>query len=143
MSVQSGRTYEQEFALEIAKAKVRPRRGCPLVAAAVLCKTRLQNDEGSQRRVCSTQEGKVKNTPWGSSFRAPQQILHGKLPVEQAHANPFVLNTGSQTLLYSTQASLSGLLVPTSAGYDKAITGKTAHERLDIRCAVKTDKFCK
>ena len=75
----------------------------------------------------------MKNTPWGSSFRAPQQILHGKLPVKQAHAS----------LSYTTQAILIGLVAPTSAGYDKAITGKTAHERLDIRCAVKTDKFCK
>jgi hypothetical protein len=24
-----------------------------------------------------SQEGKVKNTPWGSSFRAPPEILHG------------------------------------------------------------------
>jgi hypothetical protein len=23
------------------------------------------------------QEGKVKNTPWGSSFKAPPEILHG------------------------------------------------------------------
>ena len=23
------------------------------------------------------QEGKVKNTPWGSSYRAPQAVLHG------------------------------------------------------------------
>ncbi|KAK9830578.1 hypothetical protein WJX81_000428 [Elliptochloris bilobata] len=70
VSVQTGKTYEQEFSLEIEKAK----------------------------------EGKVKNTPWGSSFRAPPQILHG---------------------------------------YDKPVTGKSAQERLDIRCAVKTDKFCK
>lgn len=24
------------------------------------------------------QEGKVKNTPWGSSYRAPPKILHGE-----------------------------------------------------------------
>lgn len=41
--MQSGKTYEQEFDLEMAKAK----------------------------------EGKVKNTPWGSSYRAPPTILHG------------------------------------------------------------------
>ena len=29
------------------------------------------------------------------------------------------------------------------AGYDKKVKGKTAEERLDLRCAMKTDKFCK
>ncbi|EIE24026.1 hypothetical protein COCSUDRAFT_53195 [Coccomyxa subellipsoidea C-169] len=70
VSVQSNLNYEQEFALEMQKAK----------------------------------EGKVKNTPWGSSFKPPPEILHG---------------------------------------YSAPVTGKTAQERLDLRCAVKTDKFCK
>eukprot|EP00884_Botryococcus_braunii_P019765 jgi/Botrbrau1/6472/Bobra.0034s0046.1 len=70
VSVQSGKAYEQEFALEMEKAK----------------------------------EGKVKNTPWGSSYRAPPKILHG---------------------------------------YSAPVTGKTAEERLDLRCAVRGDKFCK
>ena len=29
------------------------------------------------------------------------------------------------------------------AGYSAPITGKNAEERLDLRCAIKTDKFCK
>ena len=29
------------------------------------------------------------------------------------------------------------------AGYDRKVTGKTPEERLDLRCARKTDKFCK
>ncbi|CAL5227745.1 g10761 [Coccomyxa viridis] len=70
VSVQSNRTYEQEFALEMQKA----------------------------------QDGKVKNTPWGSSFKKAPDILHG---------------------------------------YSAPITGKNAEERLDLRCAIKTDKFCK
>lgn len=49
-------------------------------------------------------EGKVKNTPWGSSFRAPPEILHG---------------------------------------YAQKVTGKNAEERLDLRSARKSDKFCK
>jgi hypothetical protein len=28
------------------------------------------------------------------------------------------------------------------AGYDRKVTGKTAEERLDMRAATKTDKFC-
>ena len=28
-------------------------------------------------------------------------------------------------------------------GYDKAVSGKTAEERLDMRAATKTDRFCK
>ena len=92
MSVQSGRTYEQEFALEIAKAKVRPRRGCSIsqlpCSATPACRTTSARTL-FQRRGCSTQEGKVKNTPWGSSFRAPQQILHGELLGKQeAHCKP-------------------------------------------------------
>ncbi|CAK0751098.1 hypothetical protein CVIRNUC_002042 [Coccomyxa viridis] len=70
VSVQSNRTYEQEFALEMQKA----------------------------------QDGKVKNTPWGSSFKKAPEILHG---------------------------------------YSAPVTGKNAEERLDLRCAIKTDKFCK
>ncbi|KAL6767417.1 hypothetical protein ACKKBF_B35150 [Auxenochlorella protothecoides x Auxenochlorella symbiontica] len=70
ISVQNNNTYEQEFALEMQKAKA----------------------------------GKVKNTPWGSSYRAAPEILHG---------------------------------------YDRKISGHTAEERLDMRVAIKTDKFCK
>lgn len=70
VSVQSGKTYEQEFSLQMEKAK----------------------------------SGKVKNTPWGSSFRAPQEVLHG---------------------------------------YSAPVKGANAEERLDLRCAIKTDKFCK
>lgn len=44
ISVQNNNTYEQEFALEMEKAR----------------------------------QGKVKNTPWGSSFRAAPEILHGE-----------------------------------------------------------------
>ena len=45
MSVQSGRTYEQEFALEIAKAKGAPAARLLYITAAVLCNTRLQDDK--------------------------------------------------------------------------------------------------
>ena len=97
MSVQSGRTYEQEFALEIAKAKVRTAARLLPVTAAKLCRFGSRKSsavKSLQRRVCPTQEGKVKNTPWGSSFRAPQQILHGKLPVKQALASSFLQYAG-------------------------------------------------
>lgn len=30
-----------------------------------------------------------------------------------------------------------------AAGYSAPVTGKNAEERLDLRCAIKTDKFCK
>ena len=49
-------------------------------------------------------QGKTKNTPWGSTFRAPPEILHG---------------------------------------YDKKIKPKTASERLDVRAAMKSDKFAR
>ncbi|KAK2075819.1 hypothetical protein QBZ16_001560 [Prototheca wickerhamii] len=65
--------------------------------------------EGTYEQVFSLEmekarAGKVKNTPWGSSFRAPPQVLHG---------------------------------------YDRKVKGKTAEERLDMRAAMKADKFCK
>lgn len=47
ISVQSNKTYEQTFDLEMKKAL----------------------------------EGKTKNTPWGSTFRAPPEVLHGELGV--------------------------------------------------------------
>ncbi|CAG9460946.1 unnamed protein product [Pedinophyceae sp. YPF-701] len=43
-------------------------------------------------------------TPWGSSYRAPPEILHG---------------------------------------YKKKVKGLTASERLDLRCASKSDRTCK
>ena len=38
---------------------------------------------------------------------------------------------------------LPRLPAPPAAGYSKKIKGKTAEERLDMRAAMKTDKFCK
>ncbi|KAL3133387.1 hypothetical protein ABBQ38_007255 [Trebouxia sp. C0009 RCD-2024] len=70
VSVQSGKTYEQEFAPEIERA----------------------------------QTGKSKTTPWGSGYRPAPPLLHG---------------------------------------YKRIVTGENASERLDMRAAVKADKFCK
>ncbi|EFN54628.1 expressed protein [Chlorella variabilis] len=70
VSVMSGKNYEEEFALEMAKVKT----------------------------------GKAKATPWGSGYAAAPEILHG---------------------------------------YTKKVKGKTAEERLDMRAAMKADKFCK
>ncbi|KAL4432171.1 hypothetical protein ABPG77_005933 [Micractinium sp. CCAP 211/92] len=70
VSVMSGKNYEEEFALEMSKAK----------------------------------EGKAKATPWGSGYGRAPEILHG---------------------------------------YSKKVKGKTAEERLDMRAAIKADKFCK
>jgi hypothetical protein len=50
ISIQSGKTYEKEFDLEMSRAL----------------------------------DGKIKNTPWGSSYRAPPEILHGA-PLPAGH----------------------------------------------------------
>eukprot|EP01023_Acetabularia_acetabulum_P059381 TRINITY_DN71367_c0_g1_i1.p2 TRINITY_DN71367_c0_g1~~TRINITY_DN71367_c0_g1_i1.p2 ORF type:complete len:129 (-),score=29.37 TRINITY_DN71367_c0_g1_i1:93-479(-) len=71
ISIVSGKNYEEEFSLEMAKAK----------------------------------EGKTRSTPWGSTFRAPPTVLHG----------------------YSEKLKGSG----------------NAEQRLDVRCAMRADKFCK
>eukprot|EP01025_Chloroclados_australasicus_P024807 TRINITY_DN2487_c2_g1_i1.p4 TRINITY_DN2487_c2_g1~~TRINITY_DN2487_c2_g1_i1.p4 ORF type:complete len:131 (-),score=29.66 TRINITY_DN2487_c2_g1_i1:332-724(-) len=71
ISIVSGKNYEEEFALEMAKAK----------------------------------EGKTRSTPWGSSFRTPPEVLHGYTEKIKRNAN--------------------------------------AEQRLDVRCAMKADKFCK
>eukprot|EP01024_Parvocaulis_polyphysoides_P049418 TRINITY_DN4785_c0_g1_i1.p3 TRINITY_DN4785_c0_g1~~TRINITY_DN4785_c0_g1_i1.p3 ORF type:complete len:131 (-),score=25.39 TRINITY_DN4785_c0_g1_i1:290-682(-) len=71
ISIVSGKTYEEEFCFEMAKAR----------------------------------EGKTRSTPWGSSFRAPPEVLHG---------------------------------------YTEKVKGDVnAEQRLDVRCAMKADKFCK
>lgn len=103
VNVQSGHTYEQEFDLEtkrgqvraVAVACVRSRAlgwGAGVGAAACVA---LWTETGVRSRcvrgmqatmACMAcrpacrwplQEGKMKNTPWGSSFRAPPEILHG------------------------------------------------------------------
>lgn len=47
--------------------------------------------------------GKVKNTPWGSSFRAPPQILHGEF--ELLHFEPWPPSFGGNLLMYPVCAS--------------------------------------
>ena len=41
------------------------------------------------------------------------------------------------------QASDYSLSHPVKTGYSKKVKGNTVEERLDMRCARKTDKFCK
>eukprot|EP00210_Caulerpa_lentillifera_P009499 g9059.t1 len=70
VSVQSGKTYEEEFDIETKRAN----------------------------------ESKPRSTAWGISYAKPPKILHG---------------------------------------YNREVKGDTAEERLDLRCAKRTDKFCK
>lgn len=49
-----------------------------------------------------------------------------------------------QSALSSTSIHLlTPCRTPLPAGYSKKVKGKTAEERLDMRAAVKADKFCK
>jgi hypothetical protein len=34
---------------------------------------------------CPAQHGQVKNTPWGSSYRAAPEILHGEFGLEEIY----------------------------------------------------------
>lgn len=92
--------------------------------------------EGTYEQVFSLEmekarAGKVKNTPWGSSFRAPPQVLHGALCRWKGASD-----VGE--LLHE----VCGLIVATLGppGYDRKVKGKTAEERLDMRAAMKADK---
>ncbi|GAB4817558.1 hypothetical protein N2152v2_004604 [Parachlorella kessleri] len=95
----------------VEKKKKKKKKAAPLEDLPEEERKQLEEQKKAQTGIsefdlemAKAKEGKVKNTPWGSSFRAPPEILHG---------------------------------------YAKKVKGKTAEERLDLRCAVKTDKFCK
>jgi hypothetical protein len=87
----------------------------------------------------------VKNTPWGSSYKPAPEILHGEIvkllsiactpsshpPSQGGAVHASKCSTGAQ---HSCVAR---------AGYTMKVTGRTAEERLDMRAAQKSDKFCK
>lgn len=81
-------------------------------------------------------EGKTKNTPWGSSFkqvRGQKALLCKKRPTCQARGN--ITQLECPILLEQAPEILHG--------YTKKVKGKTAEERLDMRAAMKSDKFCR
>ncbi|BDA46307.1 hypothetical protein COCOBI_08-3990 [Coccomyxa sp. Obi] len=88
----------------LQEGDIRTKDGKIIKAGAVSVQSNLTYEKEFALEMEKAKEGKVKNTPWGSSFKAAPEILHG---------------------------------------YSAPVTGKTAEERLDLRCAVKTDKFCK
>ncbi|CAL8462444.1 g1977 [Coccomyxa elongata] len=94
----------EDGAEELQEGDIRTKDGKIIKAGAVSVQSNLTYEKEFALEMEKAKEGKVKNTPWGSSFKAAPEILHG---------------------------------------YDAPVTGKTAEERLDLRCAVKTDKFCK
>ena len=102
------------------------------------------------------QDGKVKNTPWGSSFKAPPSILHGApsrlppLPKREHMATsqwrscmPHMLLTSVGIKYYMNISAAPICVAWLRAGYSAPVTGATAQERLDMRAAMKSDKFCK
>lgn len=137
--VKTGQAYEAEFATEVERAK----------------------------------EGKAKTTPWGSGFAKAPEILHGvqNLCFDMQHrpdfgsAYPDILTSEAGSLKAwefawsygQRMVSAQVLFVPecvfcicvnlrhavVHAGYNRKVLGKTPEERLDLRCARKTDKFCK
>ena len=90
----------------------------------------------------------MKNTPWGSSFKPPPEVLHGGSPHQAVQCG---LQLGATcrvpvrwALAHACRPRLDlALTGGQSAGYDRKVNGDTAEERLDLRCAMKTDKFCK
>lgn len=74
VSVQSGKTYEQEFAPEIERAQV----------WQILFFTYHKRDNMSVWVMPATthmclQTGKSKTTPWGSGYRPAPPLLHGMI----------------------------------------------------------------
>ena len=99
VSVQSGKTYEEEFDIETRRAHV---RALPSALAYIF-----------------------------PSRSAKDAALHG---AQRSPKRP-----------KSSTVPLPRLPLPLTAflGYDQEIQGDTAEKRLDIRCAQRTDKFCK
>ncbi len=88
-------------------------------------------DEEFASEIEKGRTGQVKNTPWGSSYAKTPKILHGKQIVITP---PFY--HASCTSPHATPAAVH-------AGYDREVKGVTPEERLDIRVAQRSDKFCR
>ena len=84
VSVQSGKTYEQEFAPEIERAQVSMQavselhKVSPSLATARCCTNFVIDSVAS-----CLQTGKSKTTPWGSGYRPAPPLLHGMLRLAQ------------------------------------------------------------
>lgn len=119
------------------------------------------------QEMSKAKEGKAKATPWGSGYGRAPEILHGA-PVPRGEGGPQHLQTrgpmpciaassACSSPVFSRRAAFtwadervqgyaSPAFFPTAclpAGYSKKVKGKTAEERLDMRAAIKADKFCK
>jgi len=95
INVMTGATYEKEFDLEMKRVSVggRPPAGpaaagaaggacLPLSARSAAGRRRAAGARSAGRLTpcgvqCHMQEAKTRSTPWGSSYRAPPEVLHG------------------------------------------------------------------
>lgn len=114
------------------------------------------------------QTGKSKTTPWGSGYRPAPPLLHGMSCSACTGCEYHVSTCWCMAILSGTSTSyfqsniceMGKIKVPAwfisqtlfvdvfiiyclSAGYKRIVTGENASERLDMRAAVKADKFCK
>ncbi len=82
------------------------------------------------------QEGRARSNPWGATYRAAPEILHGACApdVRAATRGQWAGSAGRSPKLFPCAAS---------AGYTKKVKGDTAEERLDMRAATKADRYCK
>ena len=81
--------------------------------------------------------GQVKNTPWGSSYAKTPKILHGKSCSRSWSYGPALFLVVPGLRLSAIKKCLLAV------GYDREVKGNTAEERLDIRCAQRSDKFAR
>ncbi len=72
VSVQSGKTYEQEFAPEIERAQV-----WHLHFLSIFMHMSIAVQNGQKSVSTAVQTGKSKTTPWGSGYRPAPPLLHG------------------------------------------------------------------
>ena len=110
-----------------------------LVSSSQLCLhagTGKNYEEEFATEIEKGRTGQVKNTPWGSSYAKTPKILHGERTAvcQQLHL-AYRHRTARPSLHVSSVAG--------HAGYDREVKGVTAEERLDIRVAQRSDKFCR
>ena len=91
---------------------------------------------------CPLQKPKVKSTPWGSTYRAAPEILHGYSSKVGVLAQDGGAGRPSTALVVHTEKKPRPHTSPRRCRLLQ-VTGKSASERLDMRAATKSDKFAK
>ena len=151
ISVMGGKTYEQEFGYELEKLKVGILNSLPIPSI-----TSYEGVVKGQKEILTAiaeicrQEGRPRACLGEVQYEPPQKFFMVCLLSCSGLTIPLICTEKSGTF-YMPLAGISGVVLCKLpllksyyfAGYSAPIIPKTASQRLDVRSASRSDKFCK